>query len=387
MASENKDTPPADEGMGTPHNNGIAQSWRTSLDVLQSNLSHNPPEAIELFTWCYLWCVDPSHAITLEEFSRQIGTDKTTVSRLIQGTYKHPESGERMLVSSRVLSAMKAFRELATERAKEVRTGFVTTPTARRIWTACDLARESRTPVFLIGPSHVGKTWALVEYAAANNHGATLYVRMNAASGLMGMVRGIAEALGYSGKAATPDLIRRIKMALKKRPNTLLLVDELHQLFHTYRKESFFACLEVLRELYDESGVGMVLCGTELLFTRVKNNRGELEQFLRRGVHKVVLPDQPQKGDIAAIAETLGLEFPARGEIVEVRLGRAVIKDCAYDVLKQLGREEGLKAITERLRYATRIAHREKAKLEWEHFLRAHHHIGRNAVSTNDWDN
>lgn len=366
---------------------GARNTWRVNLDILQSNLSHNAPEAQELFTWCFLWCIDDAHPVTLEEFALQVNSDKTTISRIAQGTYKHPTSGARMPISDRLLKAMKQFRELALERSRETRTGFVPTPTSRKIWVACDLARESRSPVFLIGPSHVGKTWALTEYKEANNHGATIYVRMNAASGLMGMVRTIASSLGFSERAPTPELLIRIKKTLARRPNTLLLLDEVHQLFHTYKKTSFFACLEVLREIYDETGIGMVFCGTELLLSRVSSNRGELEQLLRRGVHKVILPDQPQKGDVAAIAEALGLDFPAKGESVTVRVGGAPITDQPFDILKQIGREEGLKAITERLRYATKIANRAKETLTWAHFVRAHHTIRQNSVAGNDWEN
>jgi len=384
-------TPPADEAQDRDPALGalpdtVRASWRINLDTLQSNLSHNSPDVVELFTWCFLYCIDDAHPLRLEEFALQVGTDRTTISRLVQGTYKHPATGARQPVSDRLIKALRQFRSLAAERAKEIKTGFVTTPTARRIFVACDLARESRSPVFLIGPSHIGKTWALQEYTHLNNHGSTIYVRMHAASGLMGMVRGIAAALGYSDRAATPELTLRIKSSLKKRPNTLLIFDELHQLFHTYRKESFFACLEVLREIYDETGVGIVLCGTELLFTRVKNNRGELEQLLRRGVHKVVLPDQPQRADIAAIIEPLGLEMPEKKETLTVRVGGVPITDQPYDILKQLGREEGLKAITERLRYATRLARKADEPLGWNHFVRAHHTIRQNSVATNDWE-
>lgn len=377
--------PAQDEPAGGNGNN-IRASWNVSLDDLQKNISNSSPEAQELLAWCFLWCIDDLHPMSLAEFALQVHSDKTTIQRIITGKYLHPETRERLPIGEKLIKAMENFRKLAQERARAHRTEFVLTPTAQRIFTACDLARESRSPVFLIGPSHIGKTWSLIEYKERNNHGHTVYVRMAAASGLMGMVRAIAESLGISDKSATPALVGRIKTALKKRPNTLLIFDELHQLMYTYRKQSFFACLEVLREIYDETGVGIVLCGTELLFKSIKDNRSDLEQLLRRGVHRVVLPDQPSKGDVEAICQSLGLELPAKGKSYETRIGNTTLSDEPYAILKQVGKEEGLKAITERLRYASKFARKGDTKLAWSHFVRAHLTIKQNALNENDWN-
>lgn len=379
---------PQDESAqgGPGNNNAVAQSWRITLDQLQSNLAHNSNEAIDLFSWCFLWCIDEKNGITLGEFAAQLGTDKTTVSRIVQGTYMTPDKTRRMTISDRLMRAMAAFKNLAEERSKDTKTGFVMTPTAQRIWTACDLARESRSPVFITGPSHIGKTWALTEYARTHNHGATLLFRMKVASGRRGMVKPLAERTGYSEETATEDMLSGFKTAMRKRPNCLLAFDEMHQLIYTARKESFFTCMETLREVYDECGNGMVFSSTELLLARIRDNRSEMEQFFRRGVHKVVLPDQPQRGDIAAIAETLGLEFPEQRLTCTVRVGREMITDTPFDLLKQIGREEGLKAITERLRYAGRFAKKDNSRLDWSHFVRAHHTIAANSVSSNDWE-
>ena len=55
-------------------------------------------------------------------------------------------------------------------------------------------------------------------------------------------------------------LIQRIKNATS--PNTMWIIDEVHLLAHTYRKGSFHNCMEVIREIYDETE-----CGIALIFT------------------------------------------------------------------------------------------------------------------------
>lgn len=362
----------------------IRGSWNISLDDLQKNLSHNAQDAIDAFIACFRWCISDEHPLRIEEFAERVECDHTTIRRIMQGKYTHATTGARIPISDRLLKSMREFLRLEGERLSARRVGFCETPTAKAIFTHCDLARESQSPVFLIGPSHIGKTWALREYTERNNHGRTIYVRLKAASGLGGMVQAIGKALGISDKANTQDLIARIKRALK--PNMLLILDEVHQLMYTYRKESFFACLEVLRELYDESGCGMVLCGTALLFKRVQDNRGELEQFFRRGVHKRILPDQPLRADIACIARAAGLEMPEKGDTVTVEVGGRLLRERPYEMLRQVGREEGLKAITERLRYGQKLANKAKAPLAWEHVVKGHFIILQAAVAANDWE-
>ena len=224
----------------------------------------------------------------------------------------------------------------------------------------------------------MGKTWALEAYTQDNNHGRTVYCRMKAASGLGGMVRRLAQRLGVSPNANTADLVDRIKNALT--PDMLVILDEMHLLMYTYRKASFFACLEVIREIYDESDCGMVLCGTRLLEERV--NERELEQLLRRGVHRFSLPDAPTRGDVAAILDKTGLELPKRDLDVHVQ----GLSEKPYDLLRQLSRSNGLKAITERIRYARKIAAKREERINWGHFITAHLTIAKQSETADDWN-
>jgi DNA transposition AAA+ family ATPase len=362
----------------------VRGTWNISLDDLQRNLSHNSQDAIDVFIACFRWCISDEHPLSVAELAERVQADHTLIRRLFQGKYLHPQTGARLPISEKLLKAMREFLRLEGERMSARRVGFLMTPTARSIFNYCDLARESQTPVFIIGPSHIGKTWALREYTEQNNHGRTIYVRLKAASGLGGMIKAIGAALGISDKANTADMIARIKRGLKS--NMLLVLDEVHQLVYTYRKESFFACLEVLREIYDETGAGVVICATDLLFKRVADNRGELEQFFRRGVHKKILPAQPQRGDVAMIAEASGLEMPDRDDRVTVTVNGTAITERPYEMLRQIGKEEGLKAISERLRYGQKLANKARAKLTWEHVVRAHFIIKQAAQPQNDWE-
>lgn len=370
----NAATPPPNSG------NNARATWNFSLEDVRAAMNHSTPEHKQILIDCFLWAIDTKHPFTLAEFAKGVDYDQTTVRRIYQGKYTNPKDGTRLDIPAKMAAKARAWlsRQKLTFKGREE---FVLTPTARRIMQYCDLARESHTPVWITGRSHLGKTWALEHYSEKRNHGASPYIRMKAASGLGGMVRRIASRVGVSEGNNTAGAVDALKRAITS--DMVVLLDELHLLIYTYRLASFFACMEVIREIYDETGCGMVLSGTKLLLSRVNEGaRGEMEQLLRRGVHRLELPDMPQKADLTAIFERDGLEFPDRKLIVTVQ----GVNEKPYEILRQLGKEEGLKAICERLRYAARLAAAENEVTSWRTFVEAHLHILSGRSIQNDWE-
>lgn len=352
-------------------------TWRFSGDHVQQSLAHCTSERKESLIWCFNWCI--RRAIPFADFAKQVGYAENTLYKIYTGRHIDPNTGAQYDVPEKLHTAALDFRKLELRKAKLGETEFVSTPTARRVWEGCDLARESRTPVFIYGASHIGKTWALRQYALDNNHGRTALVRVPGKAGLAGLVKSMAEALGVSAKANTPAMIERIKKALA--PNHLVILDEVHQLQYTYRKESFFACIEVIREIYDHVECGMVLCTTNVFRSRFESARKEeLEQLFKRGVHQVQLGDIVRVEDLKPILDKVGLEWPGRRFTVEIE----GVKDQPHEVLRKLAREGGLKSITERIRYGRRLASLHGNPLSWGHFIHAHLIIETGAKTPND---
>jgi DNA transposition AAA+ family ATPase len=380
QASENQDAARALQNVGDT----VRAGWRFSLDAVRSNIAYMSPEAKELLVWAFTWSIDHAHPIRFEEFCSRIGYDSNTVYKAYSGKLRHPTQKDAngqpvpMDLSAGMLKELRAFRRIELQRAKLGRNLFVETPTARRVFLACDLARESQTPVFIEGASHVGKTEAFRQYCIENNHGRSVLVELEAVSGLMGVVRAIAAKLGISPNGNTPDLIERIRKALT--PDMVLILDEVHLLANTYRRGSYFACMEAIRRIYDFCQCGLVLSFTKLGYDRAeKERKRELEQIFRRGVHRVNLGDRPTAEDVRLIVEAWGLEMPARNDQVEVTIHRKVIAERPWAMLAQLAGEAGLKAIVERLRYASKFAADAETKLAWEHVVRAHFTVLKNA--------
>lgn len=361
--------------------NNARASWNFSADTLMANTAHYSAEARELLRWCFGYCITPRYSIRREEFARRVGYSDNVIFKIFAGSYKHPQTGELLDVPAKLLRAMRQFRKVETERAMLGDTEFVETPTVHAIWDHADTARELQQPLMLVGGSQIGKTEALTQYALRNNHGGTPYVRLAASGGMHAMVRAIAAAVGVSPKSEAKSLVERIKRALS--PNTLLIIDEVHLLSYTYRKESFFSCLEVIREIYDATNCGMILCMTELGYHKIEAERvNALEQLCKRGPVRLHLGPVPTMADVRAIIKSKGLTWPTATMTVET----AGVVEHPFAMLRQLAKQDGLKSITTRLRMATKLAQREGAgKLTWEHVVEAHYTILARAVPPQAW--
>ncbi len=355
----------------------VRASWNFSIDDVRQNIAQYPADAKDVLISAFLWCIDPRHPMAKPDFARRVGASDNLLYKLYTGKYRSPDN-EQLAPAPELIKAIQHFLTLEKERFESGENQFVVTPTAKKLFTAAELARESQSIVFVWGPSHIGKTWALEYHTAANNHGRTIYSRLEAASGLGGMVRRIATDIGISDNSNTAALVGRIKNGLT--PETLLILDECHLLSYTYRKGSFHNCMEVIREIHDKTKCGLLLCFTLLDDVRAASQK-ELQQLWRRGVHKVPLPLMPTKADLAAILQHNGIAFPASAD--QVTVGGQTEKP--YEVLRQLAKTEGLKAITERLRYGRKLAHKAGEKLDWNHVINAHLRIAKQAEQEGEW--
>lgn len=384
MNDENKTEP--NLGLTTPEELAVVErdngdnlraSWNNSVDLIRQNTAHFAPDETEELVKLFMWCNDPRHPMRREVAAARLECSSQLLYQLLAGIYRNPDKTLKR-PSKEFMERLRAFLALEAKRYAAAGTDFVMMPTSKKICTACDLARESHTPVVLSGPSQIGKTWTLRHYQAHNNHGRTILIEIEAACGLGGLIRTAARASGVSDNSNTPALIDRLKKAWT--PDTLVIWDEMHLLKHTYRLNSFFACVEVIRRLWDYTQCGMVLSWTNLL--ELKNaSQGELVQIWRRGVHRVALPVMPTKADLTALLNHHGLDFPDRK--LDVTIGKVV--EQPYEILRQQAKLNGLKAITERLRYAHKLADKGNGKLGWNHFVDAHLRIAKQAEEEGEW--
>ncbi len=356
----------------------VRNSWSISMSTLRVNIAHCRDEVQRVFPQAFLFCLKLN--ITRQEFAAQVtkvgrkkyGEDfnftDNYVYKFVNGTYVN-EKDARLDMSEKHFNALQTWlREKRADRAEAIENqDFIIMPTTKRIFSAVDIARESRRPVFLVGPSQIGKTCALQYKGDQDNHGLSPYIRLNAASGINGMLQCAARAVGQSPGSNKPELMRGLLGAFT--PEMVPIWDEFHLLMHTYRVESFHACAEVMRELYDRVGMGMVLSVTNFGFDKMEKDRmADLQQMFRRAPRRVQLPPGPTLADVRMMCEHFALELPAVGTTVKVK----GIIEKPYEIFRQLAKEEGLTAIVERLRCGRKLAQKEGCDIEWQHVVHAH---------------
>lgn len=136
---------------------------------------------------------------------------------------------------------------------------------------------EHRKMCVMIGNPGVGKTTVIREFAK-KTPGAHIIV-CRPTMRMRDMIDTIADSLGIAVSGSNDDRVRRIQRELNRRPGDVLIFDEADHLYVWDVKK-----FEVIRQIWDETGVPTVLVGPqrlEDLLTR-GGGRQNLSQLYRR---------------------------------------------------------------------------------------------------------
>jgi DNA transposition AAA+ family ATPase len=287
--------------------------------------------------------------LSLEEVGKLVRYDGSTMHRLFHGKYEGSLDN--------VCKEIEQFRALHEERARGRKLPFIETNLAKKIWKYCDACLEFQRIGFIIGDSQIGKTTALAKYQQDHNHGQTIYVRMPA-----GGVRGIflvtlATALRINPRAPEKDMIRRIMECFDDR--MLLVIDEVHQTVIRENSMLGVRTIELIREIYDNTGCGVVLCGTHVFDREMEVGRFQqvFLQLKRRRLAKLTLPASPSVADLNTFSRAYGLA-PAEGDALKLQT--------------EMIREEALGMWLCLLRMGAKIASKRGKPMAWGHVLAAH---------------
>ena len=230
-----------------------------------------------------------------------IGMSATTISRVRRGIYE----GDLAAVADKAALALRLWHERGNKQRFLVETSIAT-----KLFTACDFALNRQTPVVITGESQIGKTTAFEEYARRSD-AIVRYVRMPASANLPLFLEELADALGVASRPG--ERRRRILAALNDR--TLLIIDEVHELAHTASREQAKRICEVIRECYDRTRCGLVLCGTDDAEKELLHgpDAGALAQIVRRSIN-VRLGNRIPLPDALKVAAYHGLTLPPTDE-------------------------------------------------------------------------
>jgi len=297
-----------------------------------------------------------AHNLPLPALSKHTGISKTTLSQIFSGKYPAEDW-------TQIIARIIKYRELSDNQIKSADVGFIETTTAKLIFKLCKQALYDNMPAYIFGASQLGKTRALEEFVRRCNSPAIKYLRCRS-----GMTKTrLARLLGRSchlrnlERLSSSDIIDGIIASLND--SSLLILDEFHMCLNTVKPDVSRQLVEFIREIYDLTHCGLVLCATKVGLTTLEEgpNRLVFDQMRRRGIIKVVLADVPPVKDINDFSRAFDLPLPHGDEL---------------QYIKSLIRVRGLGVFAAYLANARRKVDAYNAKndtpvtLDWAYFLK-----------------
>jgi hypothetical protein len=246
------------------------------------------------------------HGLPKAEMARRADIPGSTFSEWVDGVYR----GNVEEVSAKVrrcLDAAEATSGVAAALPPE--TGFVETPTARRIADVMIYAQAAPDMAVVTCAAGLGKTSTARWFAATRPHVHLITMRPSAKT-VHGVVQELVAALRIEERSPS-KLDRAIGEALarssSRRP--LLIVDEGQNLSD--------AAVNQLRYFHDEFGAALVLLGNDELSGRWQRGSSSSPQIFRR-IGKRLRVDQAQPGDVDAILDAYAVADPRTRALAHV---------------------------------------------------------------------
>jgi DNA transposition AAA+ family ATPase len=290
------------------------------------------------------------HDLSLVEVAKLINYSPAVVTLLFRGKY----SGD----IGAVVKEVEEFFELLDKRAQGQKLTFIHTELTRRIWRVCEASLEFQKIAFVFGDMQIGKTEALKAYAAAHNHGSTIYVSMPTGGALGPFLNRMADVLRIPQNLNTNKLRERIINSFDDR--MLLIVDECHRCIREGSTSVHpVQTIEFIRELFDERQCGLVLCATNVFRDAMESGGVSkiLRQIKRRRLCALQLPTTPSQADLNLFAAAYKLP-PSEGAARE--LERRMVEDEALGMWLTL------------LRMGAKLAVQRRQEMKWSHVISAH---------------
>lgn len=237
-----------------------------------------------------------SEDLSQQSVAREAGISTATLSQWLAGRY----TGDVEAVTGK-LERWLASKEPTLGQAKSVFDipRWIETPTGRRILKALDYVRILFDIAIIYGGAGLGKTRTLERYAEMFPN--VWVVTMSpATAGVCSALEEIALTLGLRGIPGRAARLQREIVRRLKGTRGVLIIDEAQHLMTS--------ALEAVRSIHDASETGLVLCGNELIFSRLTGG-ARLATFaqlhsrigVRVALRKTLL------GDVKAICAALGI--------------------------------------------------------------------------------
>lgn len=237
-----------------------------------------------------------------------IGRDVGTVSKLFAGRYECADYGPITRVIETALEQEHEARDLAAGKR------FAMTSTAEKLWQLYNFTLEDQAMSMVFANSQIGKTYNSEHYIAKHPEANAVMIRLPASAPLRATIERLASSLGYSPRGNLNNLKGRVFDGFRNAGIRLLIIDEYSQVFNPHKRTLVMPTIQFLRELWEETGIGMALLTTDIQI----EFREFLKETMRRVTAELALPNVPPVRDLKAIAQAYGYAAPdkAHGKLI-----------------------------------------------------------------------
>lgn len=323
----------------------VKRSQRINLPLDLAVWKSRPESEVQELTWFHQHVLD--QGMSWDEAAEAIGYDRSTVFRLLKGTYAAEDW-------SKPLAKITSYRRLAHQRASIQQQEFAPNALTRLVSAGLDYALANNSITTIIGESRSGKSAGSIDWAARHNHGQTVYVVAPPVGSALALMRTIAAKVGVYRKQGTTALYEALKRAFNS--NRILIVDEAHRLMPSGDARSVPIALELLRDLHDQTGCALALIATARFSDRLKSGAYQYEQLIGRIGMPIRLPAKIRGDDVRPIVAQY-VKSPG--------------KDLMAEMTNIANRPGRMGILVETLKVASRVAAKAGETLTEDHVRRA----------------
>lgn len=207
--------------------------------------------------------------MTNTDLAKEIGYSRTAVSQYLSGKYAS-NPFEIELALRRFLDENKVAVKKVVDKFEQ---NFFITNDVGQMMAVCQSCQENKGLGIIVGRSGYGKTATLKEYAQLDR---VCYVECDDSMGSRDLVEAIEAAIGIpSGYGSIWKRVKGIKEFFNINCGYLLIIDEADKLVTKYTQKK----IEILRTIFDQSNVGLVVAGEPKLESLIK---GYITRFANR---------------------------------------------------------------------------------------------------------
>ena len=203
--------------------------------------------------------------ITIQELASKINYSRSTLSRYLNGKYDSD--------ASEIEDKLKKYLgdgeyKVAPEFKKKE---FYVSDDAKSIVGVCSSCQQYVGLGIVVGKSGYGKTHTLKHYAKMPR---VAYIECDDTMGARDLIEAIERALGIpNGYGSIWKRINGIRDFCNTNKGYLIIIDEADKLISKYTQKK----MEILRGIFDQSDVGMVIAGEPRLEAQIKSYLARFE--------------------------------------------------------------------------------------------------------------